>query len=219
MNERLRKDQPATFGSLIEEELPALDALINYLISPSVFALPNSGGRMTLQTDVCYVRVVFVLIQKQPAVTVRPIGYPSQSLNDAAIRYYKTRREYLVIFRLVLLLHDYLKATCITIQTDHSSPKRTLNFADSTGDLDRWRLCLYKFEINVVHRERVKHQSADALWRLLTTGLSTSTLEKDLLLLTLEAWHTGKRTDRFICAHECVTSQNTTTQVVVATPK
>lgn len=79
LHQRLKKDQPATFGSLNEEELNSMNSLKNALISPPVLALPNNSGHLTLDTDACNVQVGCVLLQQQPDDTTKPIGYWSRS--------------------------------------------------------------------------------------------------------------------------------------------
>lgn len=56
-NDKLRKDQPKTFGSLNEKERESMNSLKYALISPPVLALPNVAEHMTLDTDACNVQV------------------------------------------------------------------------------------------------------------------------------------------------------------------
>lgn len=61
-----------------------------------------------------------------------------------------------------------------------------LRLNDSARWLARWRLQLFKFDIDVAYRAGVKHKAADALFRLQTTGEGDATFEDDLRLLAID---------------------------------
>lgn len=56
---------------------------------------------------------------------------------------------------------------------------------DATGKLARWQLLLSKFDNDIFHRASMKHQGADALSCLHTTGTYNSPLEDDVSVLTV----------------------------------
>lgn len=70
-NQRLRKDQPATFPPLNSGELQAKETLKNVLIYPLILALLYAGGQMTLDTNACNIQIGCVLLQKQPDDTIK----------------------------------------------------------------------------------------------------------------------------------------------------
>lgn len=86
-----------------------------------------------------------------------------------------------------------------TIRTDHDALRWILNMADATGKLARWRLRLSKYEFDVVHRAGIKHQSADALSRLTTSGNDDTTLDDGIPVMILE---NGGTSDGRVC-YEC----------------
>lgn len=92
----------------------------------------------------------------------------------------------------VLLLRPSLKGTQFK-HRDHNALRCILNNANVSGKLVRWRLCLYEFEFNVVHRTGVKHQVANSLLRLWTHKHDTTKLNNALLVLTIVA--VGKAKD------------------------
>lgn len=151
LKKRLRKDQYPGYAPLSAEELTALHALMDALISPAVLALPYAGGHITLDTDTCDVQVGNILLLKQPNDSVRPTGYCSRSLNDAERRYDTTQRECFAIVWSFLLLGLNLGGNRFSIRTDHDSLEWILNLADSSGRLARWRRRLSEFDFEVVH--------------------------------------------------------------------
>lgn len=76
----------STFQTLNEEELQSMQSLNNALISLLVLALPDSIAHLTLDTDICDVQVVCVLLQERPDKMVKPNGYWSRSLRNAGRR-------------------------------------------------------------------------------------------------------------------------------------
>lgn len=56
---------------------------------------------------------------------------------------------------------------------------------DNSGKLACWRLRLVEFELDAVHRAGVKHQAADAVSRLPTTGIDDTPLHDDVQVLKL----------------------------------
>ena len=66
--------------------------------------------------------------------------------------------------------------------------------ADATGKLARWQLRLSELEFDVVHRAVIKHQAADALSRLETSGADDSSLQDEIPVLLCEATKPTKPT-------------------------
>lgn len=187
LNMKLKINQPATLGPLNEEEVKSMASLMIALIFPSLLALPNRTGHITLDTDACNVQVGCLLLQQQPNETTKPIGYWSRSLTETERKYDTTQHECLEIVWSILLLRLYFEKARFTICKDHGSLKRILNLTDSTCRLARWRIRISKFELNLVHRVGVKHPAADALCHLPTTGEDQTTLEDDLSVLAIDA--------------------------------
>lgn len=93
------------------------------LIQSPVLALPNPNGRLTFDTNVCYVHIGHVMLQKQQGSTTNPIGYWSHSIDDAERKYNTTQEECLPIVWAVQLLRPCFKGNRITIRIDHDSLK------------------------------------------------------------------------------------------------
>lgn len=91
-------------------------------------------------------------------------------LDDIKQQFVTTQLECLAIKWSVLPLSLYPEENRLTIRTDHGTFKRILDLTDSTKQQARWRLRIFKFEFDVVHRAGNKHGAADVLSRLNKTG-------------------------------------------------
>lgn len=69
------------------------------------------------------------------------------------------------------------------MRTNHKCSKWILKLTDSTGRLACWRLQRSEFGFDIVLRVDVKHQTADARFRLQTATEDDVPLGEDLLLL------------------------------------
>ena len=180
LNQKLEKDQPTKFGHLTDEEREAFEELKRRLTSPPILALPKQKGYYKLDTDACDHQVGCTLLQDQEDAGYVPIGYWSRALTKQERDYTTTEKECLAIVWAILLLRPYLEGQRFTVRTDHDSLRWVLNLADAKGRLARWRLRLSEYDFVVEHRAGIKHQAADALSRLETTGLDTSTLRDEI---------------------------------------
>lgn len=86
-----------------------MEALKTVFIYPSILALPYSSGHMTSYSDACNVQIGYILQQKQPDDTTKPVGSCSRFLMDAEKRYDTAQRKWRAIVWAVLLLRPYLK--------------------------------------------------------------------------------------------------------------
>lgn len=75
LKRKLQEDQPNVLGPLTAEETAATEELQDRLISPLVLALPYTNEHFLLDTDACSGPVGFVLLQKQPVIITKPVGY------------------------------------------------------------------------------------------------------------------------------------------------
>lgn len=112
--------------------------------------------------------------------------YWSWSLTSAERSYDTTEGEFIEVVWEVTLLGKYLKGAKLTIGTDHEALSLILNMTDAKGPLTPWRLRLSVLDYDVVHCAQVKHQAADALSRLETSGADTTQIDdyNQLMLMT-----------------------------------
>lgn len=101
--------------------------------------------------------------------------------------YDTTSQESLAVVWEVLILYPYLDGTIFTIRTDHDDLRWTLNISNATGKLETYWLRLSELEFDVVQRAGSKHQAADALSWMPTSGADETTIEDEIPLLFLES--------------------------------
>ena len=186
LNRKLEKGQPFNFETLTDAEYAAFEELKRRLVSPPILALPKRDGQYKLDTDACDTQVGSTLLQDQGGGEFHPVGYWSRALTKQERDYTTTEKECLAIVWSILLLRPYLEGQRFTVRTDHDSLRWVLNLADAKGRLARWRLRLSEFDFDVEHRAGIKHQAADALSRMTTTGLDTTPLGDDIPCFTAD---------------------------------
>lgn len=71
------------------------------------------------------------------------------------------------------------------LRTDQHARRYILNLADSTGKLAIWRLRLMELDFKLVHRAEIKHEAADALFRLPTNGSHRTMLGNDITIMAV----------------------------------
>lgn len=105
-----------------------------------------------------------MFLPTQPENTTKPIGYGSRSLIDAERKSETTQCKCLAILWAVLLSQTDLERTGFTIRTYRNFLERISHLRNSAGRLARWRSTRSKSYFDMVHREDIKNQAADALF-------------------------------------------------------
>lgn len=85
--------QPKKFWFLINEEWIVMRTFQESLIALPILELPLAGGRYTLETDSCNIKIGCTLVQEQLDKTKNQICYWSRSLTKAQIAFDPTQRE------------------------------------------------------------------------------------------------------------------------------
>jgi RNase H-like domain found in reverse transcriptase/Reverse transcriptase (RNA-dependent DNA polymerase) len=142
LNLLLRKLETPQPGHLSSEQVTTFDTLRDALLNPPILALPRIEGAFTLDTDASDHQLGCCLLQSQPDVSQRPVGYWSRGLTSAEKNYSITEKECLAIVWAILHLRPYLEQQNFTIRTDHHSLRWVLNLSDAQGRLELWRLRL-----------------------------------------------------------------------------
>lgn len=75
----------------------------------------------------------------------------------------------------------------VIIQIDYKSLKKIINLTDSVRRPAGWCLRLAEFELDAIRCTGVRHQAADAVFRLPTKGEDRTTLDDNLLILVIES--------------------------------
>lgn len=100
-----------------------------------------------------------------------------RSLTKSEQLYYITQRKWLAILWTVLILRPYLEENRFIIQTNHDCLKWILNLVGATDRFASSHPAVYEFEVDVVYRDGIKRQRADALSRMPTEGADTRPIE------------------------------------------
>ena len=140
------------------------------LCQSPILAYPRPDHQFILDTDASNNGIGAVLSQVQDG-TEKVIAYASKKLDQHQMRYNVTRRELLAVITFINQFKHYLLGRQFLLRTDHGSLRWLFNFKDPTGQLARWLEFLSQFNFEIVHREGIKHQNADALSRKDSTPL------------------------------------------------
>lgn len=166
--------------------------------------LLNSAGQIPLDKYACTDQVGCVLSLQQEDGSTKINRYLSRLSTDAKLgnEYNTTQRECIAIVRAVMLFCAYLEGFMFTNTGDHDSLKYILNNIDSGSRLARWFLRPPEFDVDVVHRAKIKPQEADALSSLPSNWENIIPFEDDLLFLALDTMQ------HLVDTHICLTNFN-----------
>lgn len=89
----LEKDQPASLAPLESNNFRAMETLKTTLISLPILELPYSRGDMMHDRNTWNIEIVYLLLQKQPDDTTKPIEYSYRSLTGAKKLYNISQHE------------------------------------------------------------------------------------------------------------------------------
>lgn len=86
----------------------------------------------------------------------------------------------------IALLYPYLKRNRLTVRKNHFSLRGVINLTEWTGWLVPWRLQLSEYEMNVVHRQVVRHATADAFSQFEPNGVGQGAKLENIPVLLAE---------------------------------
>lgn len=114
-------------------------------------------------------------------------------------------RKCLAVSWPALLLRTYLQWWRFNIRTDHDPLRKIFNMRGTTEELERGRWRLTKFDFKLFQPTFPKHQTANGLSYLPTTGMDDSPVEDDVLVLTIMGtWSEGEKTrNNTKCLEKC----------------
>lgn len=137
-----------------------------------------------IYTDVCHERIGCVLLEHQWDGNEITIGYWARSFNAADHTYETANQICLAVAWAVLLLGPYLGETRFIIETDHDALNRDIKPARRIWKLVLWRLMLFEFKYDVIHRLGAGQQELDVLLRL-PSDVDTAPLKDSLPILLI----------------------------------
>lgn len=144
----------------------AFQQLKNALCSEPVLKIFDSKADTELHTDASQEGYGAVLMQKcQQDEQYHPVYYLSKQTTDAEKRYHSYELEMLAIVYAFQKLHSYLFGLRVTVVTDCSAIKSTMDKRDIVPRIARWVMRLQHYDYVVQHRAGVKMRHVDALSR------------------------------------------------------
>lgn len=156
VNIKLGNNQPQSFENITDEEKDALETLKEHLISSPILALPRTTGRVIDNKDGSNRQEDAHLLQEHRYGPLKPIKHWSRSLIQARRSYSTKESDCLAVVWKLMILHAYSEGNGFTVRTDHSAWSWISNLAHATGKLAPWRLWLFEYGFDVVHRLWVK---------------------------------------------------------------
>jgi len=163
------------------EEHAAFDRLREQLCSPPILALPRREGKYIFDVDASYDQLGSALLQEQPAGKCHPVGYFSRELEPAEQNYIVTEVKGLGVVWAITSLRPFIEGTRFLVRCDHKALKWILTTTACTNNrLNRWRIRLAEFDYDVEYKPGRQPVIADALFRMMTEGLDTTRIPKDI---------------------------------------
>ncbi len=129
-----------------------------------------------------------VLSHMMPDGSERPIGFMSQTLNQAERNYSQLDKEGLAVMFGLQRFHKYLYGRKFTIVTDHKPLLSLFNELKavpqmSSPRIQRWAVTLRAYEYSIIYKAGKDHSNADALSRLPLPMESSTEQEERVLML------------------------------------
>ena len=157
-----KKDVPFNWTPECEAAFLCLKEL---LTKAPVLVYPQFGQRFVLETDASGVGLGAVLSQQQPYKTIRPIAFPSRTLQPHERNYGISELEALGVVWAVKHFHHYLYGHLCTVYTDYEALKFLLNTPQPSGKLARWGMAIQELDLTIEYRPSNNNTRADALSR------------------------------------------------------
>ena len=170
LNWLLQKDVVYEWKTAQQE---AFETLKKRLTIAPILAYPNFKKTFILATDASYFGYGATLSQVDSNGKEHPIAYASKSLRKEELNYGATELECAAVVWAIEHFHKYLGTTYFVLVTDHYALK-WLRTAEPKGRIARWILKLQPYNFEIVHKPGRIHSNVDALSRLPTQTIATS---------------------------------------------
>ena len=170
LNWLLQKDVAYEWKTAQQE---AFETLKKRLTIAPILAYPNFKKTFILATDASYFGYGATLSQVDSNGKEHPIAYASKSLRKEELNYGATELECAAVVWAIEHFHKYLDTTYFVLVTDHYALK-WLRTAEPKGRIARWILKLQPYNFEIVHKPGRIHSNVDALSRLPTQTIATS---------------------------------------------
>ena len=148
-----------------EECQQSFESLKVALTTAPVLAKAQITKQFELHTDASKDHIGAVLMQRDEAQNLRPIGYFSKKLKAVEQRYSTTDREALAVVMACRRFHHYLWGTSFTIHTDHQPLVSVFKRKTKSPRMNRWVVELQDYRFKIVYRPGRSNYVPDQLSR------------------------------------------------------
>ena len=149
------------------EQDSAFTDLKNALTSEPVLALPDFTRPFILMTDGSSTGLGAVLGQQfDDDAKERVIGFASRKTTEGEGKFSACELECLALVWAVKHFRTYILGRKTTVVTDHWALKWLLDLKNGNPRLQRWRMALQEYDLEVVHKPGRLHRNADFLSRI-----------------------------------------------------
>ena len=150
-----------------QEQESAFNDLKNALTEEPVLALPDFSKPFILMTDGSSTGLGAVLGQKHDGdPKERVIGYASRRTTPGEAKFAACELECLALTWAVSHFRTYIWGHKTTIVTDHWALKWLLDLKNPNPRLQRWRMALQEYDLEVIHKPANMLKNADFLSRM-----------------------------------------------------
>ena len=149
------------------DEEEAFDDLKKALTEEPVLALPDFTKPFVLMTDGSSTGLGAVLGQRHEGdAKERVIGYASRRTNRQEQNYSACELECLALVWASKHFREYIIGRLTEVRTDHWALKWLQDLKSANPRLQRWRLSLQEYDLDIRHKPGSQHRNADFLSRM-----------------------------------------------------
>ena len=142
----------------------------------TVLAYPSRNAKLIVDTDASDEGLGAVVSQIDSDGVERPLAFASRTLSESEKKWTVMERECLAIFWAVTdQFHCYVYGTTFTVRTDNRPLKWLQTLRKPTPRIARWILKLQEYDYEIVHRPGSSNRVADALSRIPTNAVFSTT--------------------------------------------
>ena len=149
-----------------EEQQTAFEDLKKALTSEPVLALPDFTKPFILMTDGSATGLGAVLSQDHGDSKERVVAYASKKTGPLEKNYSACELECLALVWAVKSFRDYLLGRTTIVLTDHWALKWLQTLENASPRLQRWRMALQVYDLEIKHKSGKQHRNADFLSRM-----------------------------------------------------
>ena len=148
------------------EQQRAFEDIKEALTREPVLALPDFNKPFILMTDGSKTGLGAVLSQDHGDTKERVVAYASKKTGPLEQNYSACELECLALVWAVKHFREYLLGRTTTVVTDHWALKWLLTLENAAPRLQRWRMTLQEYNLDIVHKAGKQHSNADFMSRM-----------------------------------------------------